>query len=60
MIDQSDPRTDKRDDRFYTSWIVRGGIVLALVIAVLAFISTGNYPDLDLPQIPTTAPASVF
>jgi len=50
MTDQSDLR-DKRDDKFYLSWIIRGGIVLALVVAVLAFISTGY---------PTTVPASVF
>jgi cytochrome c-type biogenesis protein CcmH/NrfG len=60
MTDQSDVRRDKRDDKFYTSWIIRGGVVLALVIAVLAFISMGNYPDLDLPQITTAVPASVF
>ena len=50
MTDQSDLR-DKRDDKFYISWIIRGGIVLALVVAVLAFISTGY---------PTIVPASVF
>ena len=50
MTDQSDLR-DKRDDKFYLSWIIRGGIVLALVVAVLAFISTGY---------PTIVPASVF
>ena len=32
-------------------WIIRGSIALALVVAVLAFISTGY---------PTTVPASVF
>ena len=56
MTYQSDTRRDKRDDKFYTSWIIRGGIVLAIVIAVLAFISTGTYPDLDAPQITTTDP----
>ena len=56
MTYQSDTRRDKRDDKFYTSWIIRGGIVLAIVIAVLAFISTGTYPDLDAPQITTTVP----
>ena len=55
MTDQSDLRRDKRDDKFYISWIIRGGIVLALVIAALAFTST-NYPD--VPQITTTVPAS--
>ena len=54
MTDQSDLRRDKRDDKFYISWIIRGGIVLAIVIAALAFTST-NYPD--VPQIPTTVPA---
>ena len=60
MTDQSELRRDKRDDKFYTSWIIRGGVVLALIVAVLAFISTGSYPDPDLPQITTTVPASVF
>ena len=55
MTDQSDLRRDKRDDKFYISWIIRGGIVLAIVIAALAFTST-NYPD--VPQITTTVPAS--
>jgi hypothetical protein len=58
MTYQSETRRDKRDDKFYTSWIIRGGIVLAIVIAALAFISTGTYTDLDAPQIITTAPAS--
>ena len=48
--------SDKRDDKFYTWWVIRGGIVLAIVIAALAFISTGTYPDLDAPQIITTVP----
>ena len=60
MTDQSDLRSDIRDDKFYISWIIRGGVVLALVIAVLAFISTGSYPDLEAPQLTTTVPASVF
>ena len=46
----------RRDDKFYTWWIIRGGIVLAIVIAALAFISTGNYPDRDVPQIIRTVP----
>jgi len=50
MTDPSDLR-DKRDDKFYISWIIRGSIALALVVAVLAFISTGS---------PTNVPASVF
>ena len=57
MTYQSDTRRDKRDDKFYTSWIIRGGIVLAIVIAALAFISTGTYPNRDAPQITTTVPA---
>ena len=56
MTDQSDLRSDIRDDKFYISWIIRGGIVLAIVIAALAFTSTGNYPDLDVPKITTTVP----
>jgi hypothetical protein len=55
----SNARRDKRDDKFYISWIIRGGIVLAIVTAALAFISTGTYPDRDVPQITTTVgPAS--
>ena len=56
MTYQSETRREKRDDKFYTSWIVRGGIVLAIVIAALAFISTGTYPDRDVPQIIRTVP----
>src|SRR4029453_6387722 len=50
-------RSDIRDDNFYRSWIIGGGIVLAIVIAALAFMSTGNYLALEVPQIITTAPA---
>jgi hypothetical protein len=61
MTYQSDPdanrRSDISDDTFYTSWIIGGGIVLAIVIAAVAFISTGNKPDHDLSQITTTVPA---
>jgi hypothetical protein len=53
MTDQSDLRRDKRDDKFYMSWIIRGGIVLAIVVAVLAFTSAN---DLDVPQITSTVP----
>ena len=53
----SDLRRDKRNDKFYISWIIRGGIVLAIVIAAFAFISTGTYPDVDVPQTTTTVPA---
>jgi hypothetical protein len=57
MTDQSDLRRDKRDDEFYIWWIIRGGVVLALVIAALAFTSM-NYPDTDAPAITTTVPAT--
>jgi hypothetical protein len=57
MTDQSDLRRDKRDDKFYIWWIIRGGVVLALVIAALAFTSM-NYPDTDAPAITTTVPAT--
>jgi hypothetical protein len=56
MTDQSDLR-DKQDDKFYIWWIIRGGVVLALVIAALAFTSM-NYPDTDAPAITTTVPAT--
>lgn len=56
MTYQSDARRDKRDDKFYISWIIRGGIVLAIIIAALAFTST-NYPDRDVSPITTTVPA---
>jgi cytochrome c-type biogenesis protein CcmH/NrfG len=46
----------RREDKFYTWWIIRGGIVLAIVIAAFAFISTGTYPNLDAPQITKTVP----
>jgi len=58
MTYQSETRRDKRDDKFYISWIIRGGVVIAIVIAALAFISTGTYPDLDAPPVTTTVPAS--
>ncbi len=50
MTYQSDTRSDKRDDKFYISWIIRGGIVLAIVIAAVAFISTGNNPNPTCPK----------
>ena len=55
MTDQSDLRRDKRDDKFFISWIIRGSIVLAIVIAALAFTST-NYPGPDVPRTTTTVP----
>jgi hypothetical protein len=56
MTYKSDLRSDIRDDNFYRSWIIGGGR-LAIVIAALAFMSTGNYLALEVPQITTTAPA---
>jgi hypothetical protein len=56
MTYQSETRRDKRDDKFYIAWIIRGGIVLAIVIAAFAFISTGSYPDPDVPQTTPTVP----
>jgi hypothetical protein len=57
MTDQSGLRRDKRDDKFYMSWIIRGGIVLAIVVAVLAFTSAN---DLDVPQITKTVPDPAY
>ena len=57
MTYKSDLRSDIRDDNFYRSWIIGGGLALAIVIAALAFMSTGNYLALEVPQIITTAPA---
>jgi hypothetical protein len=49
MMHQSDPNTNRRndisDDNVYTSWIISGAVVLAIVIAVFAFISTGSMID---------------
>jgi hypothetical protein len=60
MTYQSDPNTNRRndkiDDMFCTSRIIGGGVVLAIVVAAVAFLSTGNSPDHDLPQITTTIP----
>ena len=59
MTYQSDPnsnrRNDIRDDRSYTHWIIGGVVALAIVIAAVAFISTGNSPE--RPQTITTVPA---
>jgi len=61
MTYQSDPntnrRSDKSDDAYCKSCIIGGGVVLASVIAAVAFLSTGNSRDHDLPQISTTVPA---
>ena len=50
-------RSDKRNDAFYTHCIIGGVVTLAIVIAAAAFMSTGNYSNLEVPQITTTAPA---
>ena len=61
MTYQSDPntnrRSDKRDDTYCTSCIVSWGVVLAIVIAAVAFLSTGSNSNHDLPQISTAGPA---
>ena len=51
----SNRRNDLRDDRSYTHWIIGGVVALAIVVAAVAFISTGNSPD--RPQTITTVPA---
>ena len=60
MTDQSDPNVNRRDnkidDTFYTRWIIGGGIGIAIIIAVLAILSTGENPDY-LPRTNTAAPA---
>lgn len=50
-------RSDIIDDIYFTHWIIVGAVSLAILIAVAAFTSTENYPD--LPQTMTTviAPA---
>jgi hypothetical protein len=59
MTDQSDLRRDIREDKFYISWIIRGGIVLAIVTVALAFTSM-NYPNLDASQITKTVPDPAY
>jgi hypothetical protein len=49
-------RRDINDDAHYRHWIIGGAVVVAIVIAAAAFLSTGNYAD--RPQTTTTAPAS--
>ena len=45
MTYQSDPntnrRSDKSDDTYCTSCIIGGGVMLAIVIAAVAFLSRG-------------------
>ena len=50
-------RSDMRDDAHCTHWIIGGVVTLAIVIAALAIISTGNKSDHNLPQTSTTVPA---
>ena len=61
MTYQSDPntnrRSDKSDDTYCRSCIMGGGVMLAIVIAAVAFLSTGSNSNRDLPQITTTVPA---
>jgi hypothetical protein len=61
MTYQSDPntnrRSDKSDDTYCTSCIMGWGVMLAIVIAAVAFLSTGSNSNRDLPQISTTVPA---
>ena len=61
MTYQSDPntnrRSDKSDDTYCTSCIVSSGVVLAIAIAAVAFLSTGSNSNQDLPQISTAGPA---
>jgi hypothetical protein len=61
MTYQSDPntnrRSDKSDDTYCKSCIMGWGVVLAIVIAAVAFLSTGSNSNRDLPQISTTVPA---
>jgi hypothetical protein len=45
-------RSNISDDIKFTHWIIVGAISLAIVIAVAAFTSTGNFPD--VPQTITT------
>ena len=47
-------RNDISDDTSYIHWIIGGVIAFAIVIAAVAFISTGNAPD--QPQITATVP----
>jgi hypothetical protein len=60
MTYQGEPNTNRRsnkiDDTFYTSWIVGGGVAIAIVTAVFAFISAGDNPDLSLPRGTIGAP----
>ena len=56
MTYENELKTNRRrnisDDIKFTHWIIVGAISLAIVIAVAAFTSTGNYPD--VPQTITT------
>jgi hypothetical protein len=56
MTYQNELDTNRRsnigDDIYLTHWIIVGAVSLAIIIAVAAFTSTGNYPD--VPQTITT------
>jgi hypothetical protein len=49
-------RSNIRDDIKFTHWIIVGAVALAIVIAVAAFTSTGNYPDVPLTTTTVIAP----
>ena len=49
-------RSNIRDDIKFTHWIIVGAVALAFVIAVAAFTSTGNYPDVPLTITTVIAP----
>jgi hypothetical protein len=61
MTYQNDANTSRRndisDDASYTHWIIGGVIAFAIVIAAVAFTSTGNAPD--QPQTTATVPFPV-
>ena len=54
MTYQSDPntnrRSDKSDDAYCKSCIIGGGVVLAVVIAAVAFLSTGTAATTTCPK----------
>ena len=61
MTYQGDPNTNRRSDRsddtYCTACIVSWGVGLAIVIAAVAFLSTGSNSNHDLPQTSTAGPA---
>ena len=52
----TDRRSNISDDIKFTHRIVVGAVALAIVIAVAAFTSTGNYPDVPLTTTTVIAP----